>query len=198
MNNASSFNLLKFVERPPVLSFNKIVIISILYVVIFMTYFLIQQYQFRDDTKKIAQLQIGINESMQKLQPVLNQGVENPVTGIFFTGALKNNVGFYPEFEALSHIYVQGLWLTEVMIQRNPSVIKITGAMDSPDKLNQLLQQLSAQSAFQGVHFMGVDIKKGMLPNVPEQYQDVIAQLKLPQFYHFVIQTTALNQTEVR
>jgi hypothetical protein len=197
MNNAASFNLLKFIERRPVLSGNKIMIIVALYIVIIVSYLLVQTYQFNHAAENTAQQQAMIQQSIQSLQPALQQGQGNAIIGVFAASELKNDAGFYPEFEALTHIQVTGLWLNDVLIQRNPPLVKIMGAMDTPDKLNQLLQQLSAQPAFQYAHFIGVDVEKGLLPNVPAQYQTAIAQLKLPMFYHFVIQTTALNQPGV-
>lgn len=196
MNNAASFNLLKFIEHRPVLSAKKIVLIIFLYVVAMAIYFLLQLHQFHYDADNATQMQITMQRSIQSLQPVLQQGAGNPVVGMLSTGTLKNNTGFYAEFEALTHIQVKGLWLNDVVIQRNPPFIKIAGVMESPDKLNQLLKQLSAQPVFQHISFVGVDVNQGLLPDVPAQYQKVIMQLKLPMFYHFVIQTAALDHQQ--
>ena len=195
MNNAASFNLLKFVERRPMLSAGKITGIIILCAALLLAYFLFQTNRFRHSTEESTQIELATNQLTQKLQPLLQQGAGNPVVGVLFSGAPQGGQEFYPEFEALTHVQVQGLWLNDVVIHRHPAFIKITGAMDTPDKLDQLLKQLEAQPAFKNVQFIGVDISKGLLPNVPAQYQAEVKQLNIPAFYHFMIQTTPLNQS---
>lgn len=196
MNNAASFNLLKFVEQRSWLSVRKIVLAIILYTVLLLAYFLLQVYQIRHSAEASSKMQLIIQQSVLQLQPLLSKGTENPLIGVWPAGALQNDRGFYPEFEALTHIQVKGLWLNRVIIQRNPPFIKIIGAMDSPDKLSQLLKQLAAQSAFKDSRFIGVDVSQGLLPNVPDQYKNELSQLKLPMFYHFVIQTTVLQHVQ--
>lgn len=196
MNNAASFNLLKFVERRPMLSAGKIASIFILCALIMIAYFLFQMSRFHDDAEESSKMELAINQLTQTLQPILQHGDGNPVMGVLFSGASQNQLDFYPEFEALTHIQINGLWLNEVVIHRHPAFTKITGAMDAPEKLDQLLKALSTQPAFQNVRFIGVDVNKGLLPNVPEQYREEIKKLHIPPFYHFTLQTTPLNQSE--
>ncbi|MES2203959.1 MAG: hypothetical protein V4496_01935, partial [Pseudomonadota bacterium] len=116
-----------------------------------------------------------------------------PLVGALSSNLLQGEQGFYAEFEALTHVQVKGLWLERVVIQRHPAFIKITGAMDSPEKLDQLLKQLALQPAFKNIQFLGVDVNKGLLPDVPEKYKKEIEQLKIPEFYHFTLQTSVLK-----
>ena len=198
MSNAASFDLLKFVERRPTLSAGKILSMVILCAVVMMGYFLFQTDRLRHSTEVSSKLALTINQLRQTLQPHLQQGTNNPVMGVLPSGSLQGEQGFYPEFEALSHIAVAGLWLNDVVIHRHPAFIKMTGAMDDPDKLEQLLKQLALQPAFKNVQFIGVDVSKGLLPNVPEKYREEVKQLKIPAFYHFTIQTTLLNSSALK
>jgi len=198
MNNSASFNLLKFVERRPTLNINRIFGIIVLFVIVILSYFFYQAQQFRHAAGNIAILDKNIQQSVQLVQPLLQQGVGNPLAGVLPSNFLANEQGFHAEFEALSHVQVKGLWLTDVVISRNPTFIKITGAMDSADKLNSLLQQLAAQPVFRTVQFIGMDVSKGLVSDIPAKYQAAIKQLKFHSFYHFVIQTTALNPQGAR
>lgn len=195
MSNAVSFNLLKFVEHRPVLSAGKIMSIIFLCAVILLGYFLFQVYRVDDSAETATQAELTIHQLTQTLQPFLQQGMGNPLVGVLSSGSPQEAQGFYPEFEALTHIQVKGLWLQEVVIQRRPTFIKISGAMDDPDKLQQLLKQLALQPAFKNIRFLGVDVSKGLLPDVPKEYQEEVKQLKLPVFYHFTLQTTSLKQS---
>ncbi len=195
MNNAASFDLLQFVERRPSLSFKKIMSIFVLISLLLMSYFSFQLIKFHHASDEVASTQQSLDRAIYSLRPLLQQGDTNPLVAVLTSNPTKNTTGFYPEFSALTHIQVQGLWLNRVLIQRNPPLIKIMGAMTSPDKLNQLLQQLSAQPVFRDVHFVGVAVDKGLLPNVPEKYKKDLTQLKIPPFYHFIIQTNPLDET---
>lgn len=195
MSNAANFDLLKFVTRRPFLSAEKILSIIILCAVMMWGYFLFQKNQLRHDTEMSSSIELMISQQTQRLQPLLEQGSGNPLVGVLLSGSPKADEGFYPEFEALSHIYVKGVWLERVVIHRNPVFIKITGAMDSSDKLNELLKQLASQNAFKNIQFVGVDVSEGLLPDVPEQYREEVKQLKIPSFYHFTIQTKPLAQS---
>ena len=197
MSNAASFDLLKFVERRPTLSAGKILSIVILCAVVMMGYFLFQTERFRHGTEESSKIELTINQLTQTLQPLLQQGASNPLIGVLLSGSPQSEQGFYPEFEALSHVSVPGVWLKDVVIRRHPAFIKITGAMDAPDKLDQLLKQLALQPAFKNIQFIGVDVGKGLLPDVPEQYREEVKQLKLPFFYRFTIQTTPLKKSGV-
>ena len=197
MSNAASFNLLKFVERSPRLSAGRIISIVLLCALIMLGYFLFQVDRIRDDTENSEKINLTMNKLKQTIQPLLQSGVGNPLVGVLSSGSLRDGPGFYPEFEALSHVQVKGLWLERVEIHRNPAFIKITGAMDDSDKLEQLLKQLGLQPAFKNIQFIGVDINKGLLPDVPKQYQAEIKQLKLPALYHFTIQTSPYKKSEV-
>lgn len=194
MNNAASFDLLKFVQCKPKLSAGKMISIIILCAVILSVYFLFQTNLLSYDRGDESKEALTINQLVKTLQPLLQQGVNNPIVGVLFSGTPEGEQGFYPEFEALTHVQIKGLWLEEVVIHRHPAFIKITGAMDAPEKLEQLLKQLAAQSAFKGISFIGYDVSKGLLPDVPEQYREEIKQLKIPAFYHFVLQTSPLEQ----
>lgn len=198
MSNAASFNLLKFVERNPVLNATRLISIIVFFIVFLLTYFFFQVYQFRHGSEKIATLEQTIAQDVQLIQPILQQGAGNLLMGVLPTNLINYENDFYPEFEALSHVRVKGLWLTEVVINRNPPFIKISGAMDSSDKLNSLLQQLAAQPVFKSVKFIGVNVDKGLLADIPAKYQEEVKQLKLPVFYHFVIQTMPLTRQEAR
>ena len=199
-NSASQFNLLKFIERQPMLTANKIAGIIILVVAIMLTHLLFQWNQFRHHAEAIKELEQEIAQATLTFQPFLQQGAGNFLTGILPADPRLNAKGFYSEFNALTHIQVQGLWLKTVEIIRNPVAIKITGSMDTPDKLDQLLKQLSLQSAFKDVNFIGMSVEKGFLPGLPSKYQEQAKaqakKIKMPSFYNFVIQTTALNQQE--
>lgn len=194
MSNAVSFNLLKFVERRPALSANKIFLIIVLCTLALLGYFLFQVNQSHTDADNSAKVALAIKQSAQTLQPMLQQGEGNPLVGVLSANLSQGEYKFYPEFEALSHIDVKGLWLSDVVIKRNPPFIKITGAMDSPDKLDQLLKQLALQPAFKNIQFIGVSVSKGLLPDVPPQAQAEVKQLKIPAFFHFIIQTTVITQ----
>ena len=197
MSNAASFNLLKFVERRPKLSAGKIMSTIILCAVVLFAYYFFQVDRFRRVAEESANMKGKMTQQIQTLQPLLQQGADNTLVGVLSYASPQGEQRFYPEFEALTHVEVQGLWLGEVVIHRHPAFIKITGAMDAPDKLEQLLKQLALQPAFKNIQFVGVDVSKGLLPNVPKQYQAEISQLKIPAFYHFVIQTVPLKQSEV-
>lgn len=193
MSNTASFNLLKFVERDPMLSRNRIFSIALLFVIIILGYYFFQVQQFHHNADKLILLEQNIHQEAQKLQPFLQHGVNNPLKGVLSSNLAKNKQEFYAEFEALSQVQVNGLWLTTVEIKRNPAFIKITGVVDSPNEVDLLLKQLAAQTVFQSVQFVGVNIGEGAFSNIPAKYQQEIKKLKFPTFYHFVIQTTPLN-----
>jgi len=198
MSNAVSFNLLKFVERRPMLSAGRIVGAIVLCAMIMLGYFFFQVAHIRSVTDESLNIGPTVNQLTETLRPLLQDGAGNPIVGVLSSVAPESEQDFYLEFEALTHIQVQGLWLEKVMIQRFPAFIKITGAMDTPDKIDQLLKQLALQPAFKNIHFIGVDVSQGLLPNVPKQYEEEIKQLKLPVFYHFTLQTTPLKSSALK
>lgn len=197
MNNAATFNLLKFVERRPFLSVRKIFGVFILSAILLLGYFLLQKNRIETEIQTSSKTELTLNELTQTLQPLQQQGANNALVGVLSSHFSLSEQGFYPEFEALTHIHVEGLWLERVIIQRDPFFIKITGAMDSPDKLDQLLKQLALQPAFKNVAFIGTGVAKGLLADVPEKYKKEIDQLKMPVLYHFILQTTLLKTSEV-
>jgi hypothetical protein len=182
------------------LTANKIVGIIILVVAIMLTHFIFQLNQLRHHKETVEKLEQDIAQATLTFQPFLQQGAGNFLAGILTVDPRLNAKDFYSEFNALTHIQVQGLWLKTVEITRNPVAIKITGAMNSPDKLDQLLKQLSLQAAFKNVNFIGMNVEKGFLLGLPSKYQEQAKaqaqKIKMPNFYNFVIQTTALNQQE--
>lgn len=198
MSNTVSFNLLKFVERRPVLSAGRIVSAIILCAIIMLAYFFFQVAHIRYVTDESSHAGPTVNQLTETVRPLLQKGAGNPVVGVLSSAVPEAGQGFYPEFEALTHIQVQGLWLEKVTIQRFPTFIKITGAMDAPDKIDQLLKQLALHPAFKNIHFIGVDVSQGLLPNVPKQYEEEIKQLKLPVFYDFTLQTTPLKSSALK
>lgn len=195
-NSAAQFNLLKFVEHKPQLSANRIVAIIILFIVVIMSYFFFQVNQFRHDAENAEKLEQNMAQMVLALQPLLQKGEGNALKSVLLIDPRMNKKGFYPEFEALSNLQVKDLWLRDVQINRAPSTIKMIGAMDSPAKLDELLKQIALQSVFKNIEFLGVRVNKGMLPDLPEKYQKEAKKLKIPDFYHFIIQTTAIIQQE--
>lgn len=194
MHNAASFDLLKFVKYKPILNAKKMIGVIILCAAILFGYFLFQINSLSYDRSEESKEALTIKQLISRLQPLMQQGVNNPIVGVLFSNKPESEQGFYPEFEALTHIQIDGLWLEDVEIHRYPAFIKITGSMDAPEKLKQLLAQLESQSALKGISFVGFDVRKGSLPDVPDQYREEVKQLKIPSFYHFVIQTTPLKQ----
>jgi hypothetical protein len=101
--------------------------------------------------------------------------------------------GFYPEFYGLSRLNIEGLWLTRLMIDRGVPVVRIEGAMNSSNKLNDFLTFLGQSSAFSQDRFVGLKVETGLLPAIPYEYREKIAALKLPPFYRFIAQTSPIK-----
>ncbi|MES2205112.1 MAG: hypothetical protein V4496_07850, partial [Pseudomonadota bacterium] len=79
MSNAATFNLLKFVERRPFLSATKMLGLFILCTILLLGYFLYQKNQFKVVIEEPSKMALTINQLTQTLQPLLQQGVGNPL-----------------------------------------------------------------------------------------------------------------------
>lgn len=196
MSNVVSFNLLKFVERKPVLSAKVILIIVVAFCVVLLSYMGFKWARMAALEKVMTAEELTVQQSASALQSLVHPSSDNSLVGITTFSLIEARQDFSAQFEALSHIHILGLWLSEVIISRNPEAIEIRGGTDSTEKLNMLLQQLTQQPIFNNTQFKVIDVHPELFKDVPKADQDELKQLKLPTFYHFTVHATRSQLSE--
>lgn len=85
-------------------------------------------------------------------------------------GALGNARGFSAHLEGLARQRVQGLWLTALRIGEGGRSVRLDGRTLAPERVPKLVQQLSAERAFAGLHFNALRMERPDEPSAPVDF----------------------------
>lgn len=192
MRRNADINFLTFVQCRPWLSAKKIILIVIFFTIAVSVGLCIQKINTADKIAATAIHQARMAQEIIAWQSRPHPVSNNPLVNIALQPLTASQAGFYAPFEALTHLDIPGLWLTEIILDNDLPLLRIQGTMDAAEKLNDLLAQLKRQPAFQAVKFKGIRVAPKRLPTIPKEHEQELKQLKLPVFYDFILQTTPL------
>ena len=92
----------------------------------------------------------------------LNREIEKRslLVGTLQQRTLGSSAGFAPRIEALARRTLDGIWLTEIVIDGPAKHLKLAGLTEDPDRIPDYLQGLSEDAALTGTVFHTLEISR--------------------------------------
>lgn len=188
------FNLLPYVHREIRLSAKFLGWVTLIYITVLAFFYLGAMWSEAELQLGVHDIQLKVDKAIQEQKPKMVSNQYGAVVGVLPRSVVLDSVGFYNEFEALSKLKLEGIWLTSIAINRSMRSIKIEGQMTDSKKLNSLLAALKREPAFSDVTFKGVSVKKAVPLEVPYSLREKVESVNVPPLYQFVIQTTPMSK----
>jgi hypothetical protein len=191
MSTTKSFNLLPYVHQKMLLTARSALIIVFIFIfVLLMIYgFEARQYSKLDD--QVVLLDKSIRESTQSLQQYLLAQHKGGLVAVLPDSLSRESSGFYDEFQALSDIKIENLWLTQVTINRSQPLVRFKGEMTTADKFQQFSLFLSQNAIFRDTDFKGVQVEKSNLPTVSSASGK---KMQAPKLFNFIAETRPIKR----